>query len=128
MALAGRGIWAGYITTKRYNAYEVSWVFGFVSGSGRAITADLPDANAHTMEAQVTTWGLSHEDDDIANVLSDLVADLAPKNPQRASLEHLMQAIFRPPLSTDFSIGTIENTEPSDFTIGLPAPSSGRAK
>ena len=77
------------------------------------------------------TWCLSHEDDDIANAPRDLVADLAPKNPQRGSLEHLMQAIFkatRPPPSTDFSPGTNGNTEASDLTIGLPAPSSGRAK
>jgi hypothetical protein len=80
------------------------------------------------MEAQKMTWRLSHEDDDIANAPRDLVADLAPKNPQRGSLEHLMQAIFkatRPPPSTDFSTGT---NEASDLTIGLPAPSSGRAK
>jgi hypothetical protein len=93
---------------------EVSWVFGI-----------------YTIEAQVTTWCLSHEDDDIANASRDLVAELAPKNSQRGSLEHLMQTIFKatgPPLSTDFSTGTIGNTEASDFTIGLPAPSSGRAK
>jgi hypothetical protein len=83
------------------------------------------------MEAQEMTWRLSHEDDDIANAPRDLVADLAPKNPQRGSLEDLMHAIFkdtRPPLSTKSSTGTIGKTEHADFPIGLPAPPSGRAK